>query len=87
MGLHPQTLADHDGWEAQLYSVCASGTMPNMICDLICSGCTDMKRMWFVSVGALPVQTIHHEWVDLKYLEKGKLLEISQLFVIGQSGL
>ena len=46
-----------------------------------------MKRMWFVSVGALPVQTIHHEWVDLKYLEKGKLLEISQLFVIGQSGL
>ena len=34
-------------------------------------GCTDMKRMWFVSVGELPVRTIHDEWVDLKYLEKG----------------
>ena len=30
-----------------------------------------MKRMWFVSVGALPVRTINDEWVDLKYLEKG----------------
>ena len=36
------------------------------------SGCTDMKRMWFVSVGELPVRTIHDEWVDLKYLEKGR---------------
>ena len=33
-----------------------------------------MKRMWFVSVGELPLHTIHDEWVDLKYLEKGESL-------------
>ena len=66
--------------------VCASRTlhMPTpmiILCNLICLGCTDMKRMWFVSVGALPVQTIHDEWVDLKYLEKGKLLKFIHFMI------
>ena len=47
-----------------------------------------MKRMWFVSVGALPVRTIHDEWVDLKYLEKGKLLKFMHFTImIKRTGL
>lgn len=34
-------------------------------------GCTDMKRLMFVTAGVLPVETANQEWVDLKYLEKG----------------
>ena len=30
-----------------------------------------MKRLWFLSVGELPLKSAHDDWVDLKYLEKG----------------
>ncbi len=32
-----------------------------------------MKRLMFVSVGELPVNSSQHEWIDLKYLEKGRM--------------
>ena len=35
------------------------------------TGCTDMKRFMFISAGVLPERTSQHEWVDLKFLEKG----------------
>lgn len=43
----------------------------SLFCFVEKIGCTDMKRLMFVTVGVLPERTIHHEWVDLKYLEKG----------------
>ena len=39
---------------------------------LLCIGCTDMKRFMFIAAGVLPEKTASHEWVDLKYLEKGE---------------
>lgn len=30
-----------------------------------------MKRFMFIAAGVLPEKTAGHEWVDLKYLEKG----------------
>ena len=35
------------------------------------TGCTDMKQFMFISAGVLPERTFQHEWVDLKYLERG----------------
>ena len=43
----------------------------SLFCFVEKIGCTDMKRLMFVTVGVLPLKTIHDEWVDLKYLEKG----------------
>ena len=31
-----------------------------------------MKRLMFLSVGLLGAHTAQEEWVDLKYLERGK---------------
>ena len=44
-----------------------------------------MKRMWFVSVGELPVRTIDDEWVDLKYLEKGECFHVTFVVMLGIS--
>lgn len=43
----------------------------SLFCFVEKIGCTDMKRLLFVTSGALPVETAQHSWVDLKYLEKG----------------
>lgn len=43
----------------------------SLFCFVEKVGCTDMKRLMFVTAGVLPVETANQEWVDLKYLEKG----------------
>ena len=32
-----------------------------------------MKRLFFVGVGELPLNSSQQEWVDLKYLERGNV--------------
>lgn len=36
-----------------------------------------MKRLMFVSVGQLSVHSSQDEWVDLKYLEQGKVSTVA----------
>ncbi len=43
----------------------------SLFCFVEKIGCTDMKRLLFVTAGVLPPETSEHTWVDLKYLEKG----------------
>ena len=43
----------------------------SLFCFVEKIGCTDMKRLLFVTSGVLPLETIHHSWVDLRYLERG----------------
>ena len=43
----------------------------SLFCFVEKVGCTDMKRLLFVTTGVLPVETASQKWVDLKYLEKG----------------
>ena len=42
-------------------------------------GCTNMKRLMFVSAGQLLPSTAQDEWVDLKLLEKGKVAVVDPL--------
>lgn len=46
-------------------------THKSILCFVEKNGCTDMKRLFFVNIGALPLDTITWEWVDSDtYLEK-----------------